>query len=104
FHGNGFEFYRTPRLDAKSYPVTIAGTPKGQFVQHIFGGSVGGPIKKNKLFFFTNLQLLRAYDTALVTRTVYTAQARAGLYRYVIACNPSTSPCVARANAPDHTA
>ncbi len=93
FHGNGFEYYRTPRLDAKSYPVTIAGTAKGQFVQHIFGGSLGGPIKKNKLFFFTNLQLLRAYDTALVTRTVYTAQARQGLFRYV----------VGRANAPAGT-
>jgi hypothetical protein len=94
FHGNAFEYYRTPRLDAKSYPVTIAGTAKEQFVQNIFGGSVGGPIIKNKLFFFTNLQLLRAYDTALVTRTVYTAQARQGLYRYV----------VGRANAPAGTA
>lgn len=93
FHGNIFEFYRTPRLDAKSYPVTIAGTAKEQFVQHIFGGSVGGPIIKNKLLFFTNLQLLRAYDTALVTRTVYTPQARAGLFRYV----------VGRANAPAGT-
>lgn len=93
FHGNVFEYYRTPRLDAKSYPVTIAGTAKEQFVQHIFGGGVGGPIKKNKIFFFTNLQLLRAYDTALVTRTVYTAQARQGLYRYV----------VGRANAPAGT-
>src|SRR3984893_316732 len=71
FHGNFFEYYRRPRFDAKSYPVTIAQLPKDQFVQHIFGGSVGGPIKKDKLFFFTNLQLLRAYDTALVTRTVY---------------------------------
>jgi hypothetical protein len=52
-------------------------------VQHIFGGSVGGPIIKNKLLFFTNLQLLRAYDTALVTRTVYTPR-RAGLFRYVV--------------------
>jgi hypothetical protein len=93
FHGNAFEYYRTPRLDAKSYPVTIAGTPKDQFVQHIFGGSVGGPIKRNKMFFFTNLQLLRAYDTALVTRTVYTAAARGGLFRYV----------VGRANAPAGT-
>ena len=90
FHGNAFEYYRTPRFDAKSYPVTIAGLPKDQFVQHIFGGSVGGPIKKDKLFFFTNLQLLRAYDTALVTRTVYTQSARQGLFRYV----------VGRANAP----
>jgi hypothetical protein len=84
FHGNLFEYYRTPRLDAKSYPITIAKLAKEQFVQHIFGGSLGGPIKKDKFFFFTNLQLLRAYDTALVTRTVYTATARQGLYRYVL--------------------
>jgi hypothetical protein len=94
FHGNIFEYYRSPRFDAKSYPITIALLPKEQFVQHIFGGSVGGPILKDKMFFFTNLQLLRAYDTGLVTRTVYTPQARAGLFRYV----------VGRANAPAGTA
>jgi hypothetical protein len=106
FHGNLFEFYRTPRLDAKSYPVTIAGTPKEQFVQHIFGGSVGGPLfnpgfgegtkagwLRDKAFFFVNLQFLRAYDTSLVTRTVYTQAARNGLFRYV----------VGRANAPAGT-
>lgn len=93
FHGSLFEYYRTPRFDAKSYPVTIAGTPKDQFVQHIFGGTFGGPIIKDKVLFFTNLQLLRAYDTALVTRTVYTQAARAGLFRYV----------VGRANAPAGT-
>ncbi len=100
FHGTAFEFYRTPRLDAKAYTNTINNLPKDQFVQNIFGGSLGGPIVKNKLLFFTNLQLLRAYDTALVTRTVYTPQARAGLFRYVIACNTTTAPCVGRANAP----
>ena len=102
FHGTGFEFYRTPRLDAKAYTNTINNLPKDQFVQHIFGGSLGGPIVKNKLLFFTNLQLLRAYDTALVTRTVYTTQARTGLFRYVVSCNPGTPPaqCVSRANAP----
>lgn len=107
FHGNFFEYYRSPRFDAKSYPVTIAGTPKDQFVQHIFGGSIGGPLfnpgfgegtkmgwMRDKAFFFTNLQLLRAYDTALVTRTVYTASARQGLFRYV----------VGRANSPAGTA
>jgi len=105
FHGNLFEYYRTPRLDAKSYPITIAGLPKEQFVQHIFGGSVGGPIKHNKLFFFTNLQLLRAYDTALVTRTVYTAAARGGLFRYVVGranapASGSTPPAVDTAGNP----
>ena len=106
FHGSLFEFYRTPALDAKSYPVTIAGLAKDQFVQHIFGGSLGGPLfnpgfgegtrtgwLRDKAFFFVNLQFLRAYDTALVTRTVYTQQARQGLFRYV----------VGRANAPAGT-
>src|SRR5258705_631265 len=106
FHGNLFEYYRTPRLDAKSYPVTIAGLPKDQFVQHIFGGSFSGPLYnpgfgegtkggwlRDKAFFFVNLQLLRAYDTALVSRTVYTQAARQGLFRYV----------VGRANAPAGT-
>ena len=49
---------------------------------------------RDKAFFFVNLQLLRAYDTALVTRTVYTQAARQGLFRYV----------VGRANAPAGTA
>jgi hypothetical protein len=106
FHGNLFEYYQTPRFNAKSYPETIAKAPKGQFVQHIFGGSFGGPIPnfgfgegtrfkllKDKAFFFMNLQFLRAYDTALVNRTVYTQTARTGLFRYV----------VGRANAPAGT-
>src|ERR1700755_342048 len=96
FHGNFFEYYRTPRLDAKSYPNTIAGLPKDQFAQHIYGGSLGGPLLdpgfgghglrflRDKAFFFTNLQLLRAYDTALVSRPVYTTTARQGLFRYVV--------------------
>lgn len=97
FHGNMFEYYRTPALDAKSYPNTIAGLPRDQFVQHIFGGSLGGPLfnpgfgegrkmgwMRDKAFFFTNLQLLRAYDTGLVTRTVYTQNARQGLFRYTV--------------------
>lgn len=107
FHGNLFEYYQTPRFNAKSYTATLLRQPKEQFVQHIFGGSLGGPIPnfgfgegtpfkllKDKAFFFMNLQLLRAYDTALVTRTVYTQSARAGLFRYV----------VGRPNAPFGTA
>lgn len=107
FHGNLFEYYQTPRFNAKSYAETLQRVPKGQFVQHIFGGSFGGPLSnfgfgegtpfrllRDKAFFFANLQLLRAYDTALVTRTVYTSSARTGLFRYV----------VGRANAPFGTA
>src|SRR5918998_5609179 len=89
FHGTLFELYRTPRFNANEYENTIAGRGRGQFVQHIFGGSIGGPVllpgydgREKKTYFFTNLQMLRANQSFLVTRTVYTAQARQGLFRY----------------------
>lgn len=91
FHGTLFELYRTPRLNANEYENNLNGRGKGQFVQHIFGGSIGGPVilpgydgRERKTYFFTNLQMLRATQGILVTRTVYTAQARAGLFRYRI--------------------
>ncbi len=101
FHGTLFELYRTPAFNANEYENNLNNRPKGQFVQHIFGGSVGGPVilpgydgRKQKTYFFTNLQLLRATQSILVTRTVYTAQARQGLFRYRIGA----------ANAPAGTA
>jgi hypothetical protein len=81
--GNLFEYYQTPDLNANEYNNNLNGVPKKQFVQHIFGGSLGGPIIKNRMFYFFNLQLLRAYDTTLVTRTVYTQSVRQGIFRYV---------------------
>jgi hypothetical protein len=93
FHGNLFEFYQTPRFHANEYQNTINTTrdlsgniisvPKPQFVQHIFGGSIGGPIVKDKTFFFVNTQLLRTSQSIFINRVVYTADARAGRYRYV---------------------
>ncbi|HWT01094.1 MAG TPA: carboxypeptidase regulatory-like domain-containing protein [Pyrinomonadaceae bacterium] len=89
FHGNLFELYRTPVLNANEYENNLNNRPKGQFVQHIFGGSLGGPVilpgydgRKRRTFFFTNLQLLRASQSILVTRTVYTQLARQGIFRY----------------------
>ncbi len=81
--GNAFEFYRTPEFNANEYGNNLNGIPRPQFIQHIFGGSVGGPIIKDKFFFFTNLQLLRSNDTAPITRIVYTQAARNGIFRYV---------------------
>ena len=97
FHGSIFEFYQTPRFHANEYNNTINKAQRPQFVQHIFGGSLGGPVYlprfgeggpthyngKNKTFFFTNLQFLRTKQSFFVNRTVYTQQARNGIYRYV---------------------
>ena len=83
FTGNAFEYYRTPRFNANEYGNNLNGVRRPQFIQHIFGGSFGGPIIKDKFFFFTNLQLLRSNDSAPITRIVYTQAARNGLFRYV---------------------
>ncbi len=82
WHGNAFWFYQSPFLRANTPQNKAAALPRGQFVQQVYGGSLGGPIWKDKAFFFTNVELLHALTSTLVSRTVYTAQARQGLFRY----------------------
>jgi hypothetical protein len=52
FHGSVFEFLRNTALDAKSY----FSTERSVFQQNQYGGTLGGPIKQNKLFFFGDYQ------------------------------------------------
>jgi hypothetical protein len=82
WHGNGFWFYQSPFLRANTPQNKAAGLGRGQFVQHVYGGSLGGPIWKDKAFFFVNIEALHALTSTLVSRTVYTQQARQGLFRY----------------------
>jgi outer membrane receptor protein involved in Fe transport len=62
FRGNIFEFIRNDKLDANSWgnnrQKALTGVPvlKTKLRQNIFGGTLGGPIMKNKLFFFTDYQ------------------------------------------------
>ena len=60
-HGSAYEFLRNSALDSRSYfDLTPALVPyKPAFRQNQFGGSVGGPITKNKLFFFANYEGFR---------------------------------------------
>jgi hypothetical protein len=83
FHGNLFEFYQSPFLRANGADTKAAGLPASQYVQNIPGGSIGGPIWKDKAFFFYNLELLHAHTSTLVTRYVYTPLAKQGQFRYV---------------------
>ncbi len=58
-HGSAYEFLRNSALDAKNY-FDLAGTRIPPFKRNQFGGTLGGPIKNNKLFFFVNYEGLRA--------------------------------------------
>ncbi|HJX94394.1 MAG TPA: carboxypeptidase regulatory-like domain-containing protein [Candidatus Acidoferrum sp.] len=56
FHGDGFEFLRNTNLDARNYFSPTRGT----FEQNQFGGTFGGPIRKDKIFFFGDYQGTRS--------------------------------------------
>ncbi len=57
FHGNVFEFFRNDKLDAQTWANNRNGVrTKPKLRQNVFGGTLGGPIIKNKLFFFTDYQ------------------------------------------------
>jgi Carboxypeptidase regulatory-like domain/TonB-dependent Receptor Plug Domain/TonB dependent receptor len=56
WHGTAFEFFRNTVLDANTYFANSTGQPRGVLNQNQFGGTVGGPVIKNKLFFFFSYQ------------------------------------------------
>jgi hypothetical protein len=56
FKGNLFEFYRNSALDANSWANNRSSAPKPDRRQDIYGGTLGGPLAKNRLFFFANYQ------------------------------------------------
>jgi hypothetical protein len=55
-HGSLFEFLRNNALDANGFFQNESGIPKGELRQNQFGGTIGGPIKTNKLFYFLSYQ------------------------------------------------
>jgi len=90
FHGSAFEYYRTAGFfaaDSFSQPNGVPGNVWNQF-----GGSVGGPIKKDKLFFFADYQGMR---NNLSTSSLYTSPLpafRNGDFSSVAATNPIYDP------------
>src|SRR5438309_38331 len=74
FHGSAFEFLRNNAFDARQF----FDAKKPQFQQNQFGGALGGPIKKNKTFFFGDYQGLRVHTASTAVVTEPTAAMRAG--------------------------
>jgi len=61
YHGEAFEFFRNNALDARNY-FNAVGTPQAPFKHNEFGGDFGGPIKKNKVFFFLAYEGIRQHQ------------------------------------------
>ena len=67
FHGSGYEFLRNSYFDARNFtdPTTIPA-----YRQNQYGGTLGGPLKKDKLFFFVNYEGIRKFQGQSQTVTV----------------------------------
>ena len=64
FHGNAYEYVRNNQMEARNFFAT---TPNGPYHQNQFGGTIGGPILKNKLFFFGNYEGYRQNQSSFVS-------------------------------------
>jgi hypothetical protein len=70
FHGSAYAYNRVSALAAQDFFDKAHGNPKQSFTRNQFGGSVGGPIKKDKIFFFGNAEWNRIRSSANATNAV----------------------------------
>jgi hypothetical protein len=78
FHGGGYIYYRSDRFGARNFFDTTGAADPLQRRQ--FGGSIGGPIKKDRTFFFFNYERDKFDQGIQVTQVVPTASARQGIF------------------------
>ena len=85
FHGNINEYHRDPSLVANSWFSNNASpiVPRNHLIQNQFGGNIGGPVLRDKLFFFFDFNDSRIINSELVQRTVPLDNLRAGNLGYL---------------------
>jgi len=87
YHGTVYEFARNTALNASDFFANAKGTQKPEVKLHQYGVEGGGPIIKNKTFFFAswqgqNVKFTQPIDQTFGFPTLYTPSALAGKYRY----------------------
>jgi len=94
-HGSGIEYFRNAALDARNYfnPTT---NPKAQFHNNQFGGSLGGPIVKDRTFFYLNYEGQRERVGVVTLANVPTGTAADGSLSPSDASNPVIQQLIAQ--------
>ena len=70
FHGSAYEYNRVSALSANTYQNDATGQPKSGFTRNDFGFALGGPIIKDKLFFFNNAEWVRVRSSSNTDETI----------------------------------
>ncbi|MBI4904356.1 MAG: TonB-dependent receptor [Acidobacteria bacterium] len=71
-HGSAYEFLRNDKLDANTFFNNRLGAPRPGFKRNEFGGTIGGPIRKDKTFFFADFQGIRMRQPRSIISTIPT--------------------------------
>ena len=99
WHGSAYEYLRNTLTSANDYLTKRAELSSGQsneplkLIRNVFGGTIGGPIIKNRLFFFYNYEGTRLREQQSVVRNIPTTSLRDGvlIYQCASAC-PNATP------------
>jgi hypothetical protein len=83
WHGNAREYHRNTLFAANTWFNNKDGVARAPLIRNQFGGSLGGPIKKDKLFFFFDYEGLRRAASEDIERSVPTASFAAGNLSYI---------------------
>ncbi len=84
FHGTAYEYNRNTDLAANSWFNNRAGVNRAALIRNQYGFSVGGPIIKNKLFFFYNWEARKDRSATSVSRTVPSDTLKQGLVKVAL--------------------
>ena len=95
WHGSLFETHRNTVTTANDFFNNAAGVGRPQLLRNIFGGSVGGPIKKNRAFFFFTYEGFREATATSVVREVPLPTLGQGIVRYRTDSGDSDPGCPA---------
>src|SRR5215469_6283603 len=92
FHGSGWWFGQRSWLDANDFFDNAQGIPKPDHVRDQYGFSLGGPIRKQKTFFFVDLEFTREHDPVNLNGTVPTDAERNGDFSSTLTADSNGNP------------
>lgn len=82
FHGRVYEDFRNSGLNANSWYNNAAGVRKNKLILNDFGGSIGGPIFRDKLFFFGSFAMSKQPGSFTASNNIFTEAAQQGNFTY----------------------